>query len=75
MSYTLSFCSVLYYIVSEIYIGRRFLEDWFYCYPQQIIYGVAKETLIPSNRIERVPEHIRFNTVTRNATLNQAKQM
>ena len=30
--HTLTFCYVIYYIVLEIYIGGRFLEDCFYCY-------------------------------------------
>ena len=34
---TLNFCYVMYYIVLEICIGGRFLEDCFYCYFQQII--------------------------------------
>ena len=36
ISYTLSFCYVMNYIVLEICIGGRFLEDYFYCYFQQI---------------------------------------
>ena len=48
ISYTFSFCYVMYYIVSEIYIGRRFLEDC-YCYCHQIIFGVAKESLVHCN--------------------------
>ena len=35
--------------MSEICIGGRFLEDCFYCYSQQIISAVAKESLIPYN--------------------------
>ena len=35
ISYNLSFCYIMYYIVSEIYIGGRFLKDG--CYYQQII--------------------------------------
>ena len=40
MSYTLSFCNVMYYIVSEVHIGC-FLEDCFYCYSQQIISAIT----------------------------------
>ena len=42
----------MYYIVSEIGIGRRFLEDCFYCYSQQFIYTVANEFRIPYNLIK-----------------------
>ena len=56
ISFTLSFCYVIYYIVSEIYIRGRFLEDYFYCYPQQIVSAVGKECLIPCNLIQRGPE-------------------
>ena len=34
ISYTLSFCYVVYYVLSEICIGRRFLDDCFYCYSE-----------------------------------------
>ena len=34
ISYTLSFCYVMYYVLSEICIGRRFLDDCFYCYSE-----------------------------------------
>ena len=44
----------MYYIVSEIYSGRRFLKDG--CYSQQIVSAVAKESLIPYNLTQRVPE-------------------
>ena len=54
--YTLSFCSVMYYILSGIYIGGHFLEDCFYCYSKQIISAVAKESLTPYNLIQRAPE-------------------
>ena len=53
MSYTLSFCYVMYNIVSEICIGGRFLEDSFCCYTQQFISAVANEFLIPYNLISR----------------------
>ena len=56
MSYTLRFCVVMYYIVSEICIGGRFLEDCFCCYTQQFILAVATEFLIPYNLINRAPE-------------------
>ena len=47
VSYTLSFCYLMYYIVSEIYIGGLFLEDCFYCYSQQIISTATKESRFP----------------------------
>ena len=46
----------MYYIVSGIYIGGRFLEDCFYCYYQQIIFAVANESLIPYNLTKRASE-------------------
>ena len=52
--YTLSFCHVMYYMVSEIHIDGRFLEDCFYCYYQQIISAVAQESLIPYNQIKQM---------------------
>ena len=52
----LSFCHVMHYIVSEICIGRRLMEDSFYCQPQQIISDVANESLIPYNLVKRAPE-------------------
>ena len=42
----------MYYIVSEIYTGGRFLQDCFYCYSQQIISAVATEPLISFNLIQ-----------------------
>ena len=56
ISYTSSFCYVMYHIVLEICIDERFLEDFFYCYSQQIIFAVAKESLIPYNLIKRALE-------------------
>ena len=47
ISYTLRFCYVMHYLVSEICIGGRFFEDCFYCYPQQVISAIASESLIP----------------------------
>ena len=46
----------MYHIVSEIFIGGRFLEDCFYCYSQQIISAAANESLIPHNLTKRAPE-------------------
>ena len=46
----------MYYIVSVIFIGGRFLEDCVPCYPREIIYAVANESLIPYNLIKRAPE-------------------
>ena len=55
--YTLSFCYVISYIVSEIWIGGRFLEECFYCYFQQIVSAIANESLIPyKNLIKRGPK-------------------
>ena len=45
----------MYYIVSEICIGGHFLEDWFYCYSQQIESAVAAESLVPCNITKREP--------------------
>ena len=56
ISYILSFCYIMYDIVSEICIGGRFLEDYFYCYSQELISAIAIESLIPYNFIKRVPE-------------------
>ena len=75
ISYTLSFSYVIYYIVSEICIGGRFLEDCFYCYSQQIISAVAKGSLISYNLIQKVPETQNLYTVTPNATANQIKKI
>ena len=55
ISYTLSFCYVMYYIVSEICISRRFLEDCFCFYSRQITSAVAIKFLIPYNLIKRAP--------------------
>ena len=68
MSYTLSFYYVMYYIVSEICIGGRFLEDCFYCNSQRIIFAVANESLIPYDLIKRAPE-------TQNVTPSQIKEI
>ena len=46
----------MYYIVSEICIGGRFLEYCFYCYSQQIISSVANESLISYKLLKRAPE-------------------
>ena len=46
----------MYYIVSEICIGGRFLEDCFYCYSQQIVSALANESLITYKLIKRAPE-------------------
>ena len=45
------------YIVSEMWIGGRFLEDCFYCYSQQIISAIAKKSLIAyQNLTKKAPE-------------------
>ena len=36
----------MYYVVSEICTGENCLEDYFYCYFQQIKSAVANESLI-----------------------------
>ena len=46
----------MYYIVSEIFVDGRFLGACFYRYFQQIISGVANESLIPYNLIKRGPK-------------------
>ena len=57
ISYILSFCYVMYYIVSsKIFIGGHFLEDCFYCYSQQIISVLTNKSLILDNFIKRAPE-------------------
>ena len=55
--HTSRFCYVMYYIISEKWIRGHFLEDCFYCYSQQIISVVAKESLIPNNFIQRAPKN------------------
>ena len=52
VSYTLGFCDVMCYTVSEICIAGRFLEDCFYCFSQQIISAVANESFDPNNLIK-----------------------
>ena len=56
ISYTWSFCYVMFYIVAEICIGVRLLEDCFYCYSQQIISTVANESIISYNLIKKAPK-------------------
>ena len=51
----------MYYTVSQqICIGGRFLESFFYCYSQQILSAVAKESLILYNLRQRAPETQNF---------------
>ena len=71
----LRFCYVMYYIVSEIYIGRRFLEGYFYYYSQKTMFAVAKESLIPYKPAQGAAKTQTFDTVTPNATPNQIKQI
>ena len=73
--HTLSSCNVMYYIVSKICIGGRFLEDHFYCYSQQVISAVAIASLIPYNQSKKSQKHRTFNTITSNANSNQIKKM
>ena len=56
ISCTSSFCYVIYYVVSQIYISGRFLRDFFYCFSQQFMSTVANESLIPYNHIKRAAE-------------------
>ena len=67
ISYTLSFCYVIYYIVSEICIGERFLEDGCYCHSQQFIYANTIESQIHQ-------KHRTFNTATLYTNPNQTEQ-
>ena len=46
ISYALNFCWVMYYRLSRMYIGGRYLEDWFYFYSQQIIFTEGNESFI-----------------------------
>ena len=71
----LRFCYVMYYIVSEIYIGRRFLEGCFYYYSQKTMFAVAKESLIPYKPAQGAAKTQTFDTVTPNATPNQIKKI
>ena len=52
MFFTLSFCYIMYYIVPEIYIGRRFLKEG--CYSPKTT--VAEESLISYNLTQKAPE-------------------
>ena len=56
ISYTSSFCYVMYCIVSEKCICRHFLEDCFDCYSLKIISAVANNYLIPYKLLKRAPE-------------------
>ena len=53
MLYFQSYFYLMYYIVSEIWIGGHFLEDCFYCYSEQINSDVANDSLMPYNLIKR----------------------
>ena len=52
----------MYYIVSEIYIGRRFLEGCFYYYSQKTMFAVAKESLIPDKPAQGAAKTQTFDT-------------
>ena len=65
----------MYYIVLEICIDERVLEDCFYLYSQQIVSAVANESLIPITLQKKHQKHRTFNTVTPNAKANQVKRM
>ena len=58
ISHTLYFefllCNVLH-SVGNIY-WWAFLRELFYCYSQQLVSGLANESLIPFNFIKRAPE-------------------
>ena len=43
-------------MVPEIYVGGGSLEDCFYCYSQQIISAIPRESLIPYNLIQRAAQ-------------------
>ena len=57
--HTLSFCFLIYYIVSEICIGGSFLEYWFYCHSKQIISDVANVSQM-YNLTKRAPETLKI---------------
>ena len=65
--YTLRFCYVMYYILSEMYIGGHFLV--FIASPK------LKNPWFPIYLHKEHQKHRTFNTVTPNATPNQIKQM
>ena len=48
-----SFCHVIYYTVSEIWIAGHLFEDCFYCYSQKIKLAVSNESLIPYKLTKR----------------------
>ena len=60
ISYTLSFCYEICYLVSQIWIVWGFWEDFFYCYSQQVLSTVANESLDLYNLIKRAPESQRL---------------
>ena len=49
----------MYYIVSEICIGGRFLDNYFYCYFQQIMSAIANESLILYKNLIKYKKSIR----------------
>ena len=55
ISYTLSFSSVMYYKVSEIYIDGRFFQGCLYFYSQQFTSAVVKTALILYNLPYNLP--------------------
>ena len=64
----------MYYIVLEIYIGGRFLEDCLYFYSQKIIPVVAKESLFPITLCKEHQKYRTFNTAALNATAKPNKK-
>ena len=56
ISYTLTFCYVVYYEVTYICIDGRFVEDCFCYHSEQIISAIANKYLIPFNLMKRAPE-------------------
>ena len=56
ISYTLSFCYVVYCMVLEACVCGHFLEDRLYYCSEYSISAVVKETLISYNLIQRAPE-------------------
>ena len=65
----------MYYIVSKIYIGGRFVEDSLYSDSQQILSVVAKASMIPITLYKEHQRRKPFNKVTLNATPKQIKQI
>ena len=61
---SIAYCT-LWLLLSELFIGERFLEGCsFCCYSQHIVYDVANESLTSYKLLERPHQkHTIFNTV------------